>query len=581
MVRSLRFVCAGALVAAGCSDPAVLTLKVSNDNARADGKSAISIEARVFKDEGQTPLDRGSVKFVSDLNGSSFSEIADVTKPPDIEKAAKEVDVEMGIATVRLFSANKGPATVRATFSDPVAKTSQVKTVSVVFGPGTVVNVESFDYVGAVPTQLPLGGSSRVTFRAKDSQEQPVGGVRVVFSITAGQAQLAPLTADTAADGLVSTTLTAKNVPGKVRVQVSHDNGSGSVVTRESDDIMVRSVNAKNLTLVCPHYSIGGLEALGLYMDCTVYGSDYGHAFVSGSQVFFMTEAGGVPGSMGFTQGDDGGEAVFRYRTQCKLPMDVEPLGAAAGDPGTENCRFWNECRPQGADWEYRTCNPRDGLATLVAITTGSEAFDDTNGNGQWDDNERFTDLPEPYVDANDNRTRDADEDFFDANQNGKWDRANGDYDENGAIWTSVKIIWTGAPDNTTIEPEQVFPTPHVPHCTPMAYQVTVRDVNGNAPTAVGSSDMLQATCDDGCEIDNVTPYEHSTTTELNGVVTVTIADPHTCPSASCEAPSCLPEPYTVNFTLKHTIAPHANPGIDTSITHVFPASYDRKGVYE
>ncbi len=68
------------------------------------------------------------------------------------------------------------------------------------------------------------------------------------------------------------------------------------------------------------------------------------------------------------------------------------------------------------------TC-PQDGLRTIMASTRGAEAFSDTNGNGVFDFDDRnsngrmdegepvlgdaFVDLPEPFLDVNDNCVRD------------------------------------------------------------------------------------------------------------------------------------------------------------------------------
>ena len=66
--------------------------------------------------------------------------------------------------------------------------------------------------------------------------------------------------------------------------------------------------------------------------------------------------------------------------------------------------------------------NPRDGLVTLVAYAAGAEGFDDQNQSGTWDLGEPFDDLPEPYVDADDNGQWSPGEWYQDVNENGAWD---------------------------------------------------------------------------------------------------------------------------------------------------------------
>ena len=55
-------------------------------------------------------------------------------------------------------------------------------------------------------------------------------------------------------------------------------------------------------------------------------------------------------------------------------------------------------------------------------------------------------DLAEPYLDSNDNNMWDAGEPWVDANNNQTWDYPDGRWNESTTIWTSVRIMFTGAP---------------------------------------------------------------------------------------------------------------------------------------
>ena len=151
-------------------------------------------------------------------------------------------------------------------------------------------------------------------------------------------------------------------------------------------------------------------------MTCSVSVGDYFGMFVPNTSITFLTEAGGVPATVQISeQGGDpnqAGVASFTYRTECPSPKDVAPDDAALpGETGT-SCNFWNQCKATPG-FEPRTCNPRDGWATLVAITVGQEKFTDKNANLTWDPGEQWDDLPEPYVDANDNGMYDVGEDYY------------------------------------------------------------------------------------------------------------------------------------------------------------------------
>jgi hypothetical protein len=422
-------------------------------------------------------------------------------------------------------------------------------------GGGDEVTV--FEYLGATPAQVTFGGTSTVSFRAMNSQGQLVGQLPVLFVLyqDPGGCSVSPGSTATTADGIASTTLTAGNTPGTARVQISTTSGS---VANISDAIVIagKPISAKNLTVDCQHGSIAGFEQDGLEMTCTVHGSDADGAYVPGSKAFLMTEAGGVPASVDFVLDaiNGGGIATFTYRTQCQWPKDVPPLGTS--EPG-HACSFLNHCLAPPA-MESRTCNPRDGLATLVAITTGWESFADTNGNGRWDTGEPYQDQGEPFVDANDNGAYETGEDFYDTNNNGVRNGPNGKWDDSYSVWTSYKVLWTGVPDFTSTNPQaSITPADGVilNHCVAQSYVLRIFDINGNPPTASGSGDAVSVLAAGNVVIQQVGSYYDGVTTppgsEKQGVVLVDVQDAHPC---AC-APSCPPpQTYTLGFLLDRTL---------------------------
>jgi hypothetical protein len=88
--------------------------------------------------------------------------------------------------------------------------------------------------------------------------------------------------------------------------------------------------------------------------------------------------------------------------------------------------------------------NPRDGLVSIIAATTGEEEFTDQNANGLYDFGEPYIDLGEPFVDVNDNGVHEPDEQFLDANNNFSYDGPNGVWDSDTLIWTEARMLWTG-----------------------------------------------------------------------------------------------------------------------------------------
>ena len=68
------------------------------------------------------------------------------------------------------------------------------------------------------------------------------------------------------------------------------------------------------------------------------------------------------------------------------------------------------------------------------------------NRSNTWDLGEPFDDLPEPFVDADDNTQWSPGEWYYDVNGNGTWDAGNGRYDATTVIWKAAHMIWSGQP---------------------------------------------------------------------------------------------------------------------------------------
>ena len=109
-----------------------------------------------------------------------------------------------------------------------------------------------------------------------------------------------------------------------------------------------------------------------------------------------------------------------------------------------------------------------DLMITIVAYTIGEESFVDTNGNAIFDDNDTtFTDLEEPYVDADESGTFTAGDDIIDVVNGNDPTGINGAHDigdsffnganctnsqcsstviTNGTIWDSITLKIDGPP---------------------------------------------------------------------------------------------------------------------------------------
>jgi hypothetical protein len=162
-----------------------------------------------------------------------------------------------------------------------------------------------------------------------------------------------------------------------------------------------------------------------------------------------MSEAGAVgppaltpeydPTQAPTSQGDLGTAIEVINTLGAKLPKDVLPnAGEASVSTAADGCGVTQR-------------NPRDGVVTVVAWTAGEEEYFDANGNGQFDPGEPYVDLPEPFVDYDDDDVRDGDEPFIDTNTDGVWNGPNGAWDSNTNIWTKTIVVYTGYPASLRI----------------------------------------------------------------------------------------------------------------------------------
>ena len=86
----------------------------------------------------------------------------------------------------------------------------------------------------------------------------------------------------------------------------------------------------------------------------------------------------------------------------------------------------------------------------IIAYVSGEEQFTDTDGNGEFTPGEPFVDLPEPFLDYDDDNLRDEDEPFIDIALPGhvqnEHDGPNNHWDANTIIWTETRVMWSGNP---------------------------------------------------------------------------------------------------------------------------------------
>lgn len=253
--------------------------------------------------------------------------------------------------------------------------------------------------------------------------------------------------------GLAAAWIHSGTVAGTLAVTATTTAGG---VTRTATLPTVTVVGAKasgaNFSVVCGPRNVPALAetdcAISLVdapFTCVALLKDrFNNLLGTSTQVLFASEAGAVgpvartsaydPAAEPSAQADLGTAVQIVNTLGAGLPFDVGPLaGEPSASHGQDGCGT-------------RVHNPRDGLATLVAIADGEEAFFDANGNGVYDGGEPFVDQGEPFVDEDDSGSFDAGEWFLDVNGDGLYDPPNDAWDASTKIWTQTVVVYTAEP---------------------------------------------------------------------------------------------------------------------------------------
>jgi hypothetical protein len=418
----------------------------------------------------------------------------------------------------------------------------------------------TLEFVDQSPLQPRLGEITTLRFRAIDPRGQPQPGVRVSFELQSPVpgVEINPKAANTnVGDGIASTQVIANG--GRVASVVVVARVEGKVALSPAVTFAGAASNSRQFTFQCGSASgdaSGGVHAIGAYdetrhliagvkLKCIAHVADRNGDGIVGAQVSFLTEAGTIgPSATSVT--DVVGNAEVLYKTSYPLPQDVDP-GVFTWNPRKDATHTGEYIAPlwmhpfawvedpianAGAEPTFQeprrkdpirgtVNNPRDNLVTLIAVTTGEEAFDDHNNNGRWDPGEPFVDLTEPFVDNNDNGTWDPGERYVDTDGSGSWDGKNGRYDASTLIWVQERILWTGWPHQEDIIQSPRNPTPVIRQLYPSdqdsqgRFVLDIGRFGAGVVTFIVSdpwfNHMAQNDDTDGCEAGAAGPVEVST----------------------------------------------------------------------
>lgn len=402
--------------------------------------------------------------------------------------------VASGTATINgratmTYTANGCVGTDRVTASATINGATAYADVDLNIEKGTVGSIQ---FTSATPTKISLKGSggtetSNVKFRVLDGNGAPVGNTSVTFSMstTAGGLSLNPVTAQSDSDGYVGTTINSGTVATIVSVSATID---GTNITTSSGNLTV-STGApfqRNASLAFSKFNPRGLDINGTESIITMsMADDFGNPVPDNTAVTFWAEGGLI------------------------------------GD----NCRTTNgRC---SVTWRSEDFRPDDGRVTILAFASGNETFTDTNSNGRYDQGEPFEDLPEAFLNINDDyidlaalfAEHNTDERFVDLADATNQNQPNGNYDQGNGVYNGTLCY----SDDTTIcskekvtvrkswvlsmsgpygyfelfnDPECLNPSNGIISSTSKMAYVLASDINGNSlpsETVVGVGDPKQS----------------------------------------------------------------------------------------
>ena len=371
---------------------------------------------------------------------------------------ASYVDKGCGVADVITASVTLGGATV-----------TQTGTITVL-----PASAGSIKFVSANTSTIALKGTggvgrqefSTLTFTVYDTTGNVVAGKLIDFvfadsnsATTVGGLTLNPSSATSAADGTVTTLVTAGTIPTSVRV-VASVRGSSPLLTTLSNVLVISSgvPDQRHFSLAT---SVGNCEGWDYVQQCStltvVLGDHFGNTVPDGTAVNFTTEGGVIDPSCLTTEG------------KCSVNL-------WAGNP-----------------------RPANGFVTVLAYVLGEEDFVDVNNNNVFDGSDTFTDKsPDIFRDDNEDGVLSPGEPCIGPNSNSTCTTA-GDAQYNGVlripqvpsaqtlyVWGHLVQTFSGSNANISINPAPLG----CPAGSTASVQVRVTDARGNIMPAGTSVDF-------------------------------------------------------------------------------------------
>ncbi len=292
----------------------------------ADGISALGLEMSVTNQDG-SPISNLAVKFATTAGtlsavGAAQANARTETSNGETRQVTTTSTITVptdanGVARVNLTASNSvGAATVTAETPDGHRQSFVVSFIS-----GVPANIS----LAVVPTAVGVGDTATATATVTDSDGRPVAGTAVIFSITANTsaATLSQTTVTTDANGIAGVTYIGGSIRGTDTIQAS----VGTITTTTSIVVQGETSSASTIDLLVSSAQMNsdGVNSITL----TALVRDANNNFVSGQEVTFAADSGGIQVTNGIT--DESGSATAELSTAGNPANRIIRVTATAG----------------------------------------------------------------------------------------------------------------------------------------------------------------------------------------------------------------------------------------------------------
>lgn len=270
--------------------------------------------------------------------------------------------------------------------------------------------VGSIEFVSAEPKIISIRGSggkerSTLLFKVLSKDDLPLSGVEVDFALsTDGNASLVSNPGTTNAAGEVSVLVSSGTVAKPVLVTASIIVDDGEPISTVSSQLVISTgiPDQNSFSVVASSLNPGGDSFDGATSTISVSAGDlFNNPVPDGTAITFWTEYGNVKPSCTTVDGNCSVDWISQNPRQPDFYTFTDDDGKLASLRTIFNTICPVPDVPRGVPCPQLLGQPYGARSSILAFAMGQENFDDANGNGQFDTGEEFIDLPEAFLDKN------------------------------------------------------------------------------------------------------------------------------------------------------------------------------------